>query len=173
MSRPKKWASESERKRAARQSGRNPDAPTVNPDVSAANPDAVEPNPDAGPVNPDAKTDAPANPDAPIRTEQWRLDAKAYLATGKLPKVVVPTPGFVAFRDCPDVPHDPKAPPWLGAGRGVVREHKGKRYVLVARHRGNVDLDALEHGVVTAQDFAARLDQRCEHKRIGWACHAC
>ena len=109
----------------------------------------------------------------PVTIEQWRLDAQRYMATGVLPKVPAPSPGFVAFKDCPDVPHDPKAPPWLGAGRGVVREHKGKRYVLVARHRGPLDVDALEHGVVTAQDHAARLDQRCEHKRAGWACHAC
>ena len=165
MARNRKWSSDAERKRAGRPSGRHPDAPPVNPDVLAA--------------NPDAKTDAPVNPDtsirtdAPIRTEQWRLDAQAYMATGKLPKVPVPSPGFVAFKDCPDVPHDPKAPPWLGAGRGVVREYKGRRYVLVARHRGPLDVDALEHGVVTAQDHAARLDQRCEHKRAGWACHAC
>ena len=150
MARPKKWASEADRKRSARQSGRNPDA------------DAL-------------KTDAPVNPDTSIRTpaDQWRLDAQEYMRTGKLPKVPAPSPGFVRFKDCPDVPHDPKAPPWLGAGRGVVREYKGKRYVLVARHRGVLDVDALEHGVVTADDHAARLNQRCQHKRTGWACHAC
>ena len=164
MARKRVWASEAERKaakvearRAARRLSRDANS-TVTPERDARTPA------DAGAVTP-KPVDA--------QTEQWRIDAQRYMATGRLPKVPAPSPGFVAFKDCPDVPHDPKAPPWLGAGRGVVREHKGKGYVLVARHRGPLDVDALEHGVVTAQDHAARLDQRCEHKRAGWACHAC
>ena len=162
--RKRRWASDAERKRAARQA--------IKADVPA---DDVPFNPDA-----DGKTDAPkadavridAKTDAPV--EQWRLDAREYLRTGKLPpRPTGRSTGFVAFKDCPEVPHDPQAAPWLGAGRGVVREYKGKAYVLVARHRGNVEPDALEHGVVTAQDHAARLNQRCEHKHAGWQCHAC
>ena len=131
---------------------------------------SVEAHPPVEALKP--KTDEALKP-AEAKTEQWRLDAQEYMRTGRLLPAVVPTPGFVRFVDQPHVPHDPKAPPWLGAGRGVVREYKGKRYVLVARHRGPLDVDALEHGVVTAQDHAARLNQRCEHKRAGWACHAC
>ena len=81
------------------------------------------------------------------------------------------THGFVSFADCPDVPHDCKADPWIGAGRGTARTHKGRRFVLVAR--GTADLDAPEHGVVKEADWLARLAQTCEHGLKGWACHEC
>ena len=161
--RTRKWASDAERKRATRQA--------ANPDKTDAD---VPFNPDT-----DTKTDAQSGHGVRIETktdtpiEQWRIDAQVYLRTGKLPTPPCPSPGFVAFKDQPHVPHDPQAAPWLGAGRGVVREYKGRSYVLVARHRGPVDPDALEHGVVTATDHAARLGQRCEHKRTGWQCHQC
>ena len=156
--RPRKYASEAE-KQAAYRARR---VANVTGNVTAVPNVTVEAQ--VGTVKPDEAV-------SEAKTEQWRLDAKAYMATGKLPKVQVPTPGFVRFKDCPEVPHGPKDVPWLGAGRGVVREFRGKRYVLVAR--GAVDFEAMEHGVVTEADFVARLDQRCEHKRLGWACHAC
>ena len=81
------------------------------------------------------------------------------------------TPVFVAFADCSGVPHDCKADPWIGAGRGTARTHKGRRFVLVAR--GTADLDAPEHGVVTEADWLARLAQTCEHGLKGWSCHEC
>ena len=171
----RKYASEAERKAAkveARRAARakNRDASDAKAPVEADASDASSDASDAKTVTPiEAVTPKPVD----AQTEQWRLDAQEYMRTGRLLPAVVPTPGFVAFKDCPDVPHDPKAPPWLGAGRGVVREFKGKGYVLVARHRGPLDVDALEHGVVTADDHAARLNQRCQHKRAGWACHAC
>ena len=153
--RPRKWLNEAERLAAYRakrtDSSRTVSKRTVKP---------IE-----------AVTPKPTDPDA--KTPQWKLDAQEYMKTGRLLPAVVPTPGFVKFVDQPHVPHGPKDVPWLGAGRGVVREFKGKRYVLVARHRGPLDLEALEHGVVTEGDFVARLDQRCEHKRLGWACHEC
>ena len=161
--RPRKYASEAERKaakvedqRKRRLEAKTQDDPVT---VEAETPDEAE-----TPV-----LDVPVE----AKTPQWKLDAQEYMKTGRLLPAVVPTPGFVKFVDQPHVPHGPKDVPWLGAGRGVVREFKGKQYVLVARHRGNVDLGALEHGVVTAGDFVARLDQRCEHKRLGWACHEC
>ena len=159
--RPRKYASEAERKAAKVEAQRlRREAKTLEGGVSGEAKTLDE-----------AKTVTPKPADA--KTEQWRLDAQEYMKTGRLLPAVVPTPGFVKFVDQPHVPHGPKDVPWLGAGRGVVREFKGKRYVLVARHRGPLDLEALEHGVVTESDFTARLDQRCEHKRLGWACHEC
>lgn len=162
--RKRMWSSDAERMRAKRAGTVTPeneqaDAPNENEHVKTNTLD----------VRIEAVTFEPT--DAPV--EQWRLDAREYLKTGKLPKLRYPSPGFVSFVDQPHVPHDPQAPPWLGAGRGVVRTYKGRSYVLVARHTGNVAPDALEHGVVTAYDHAARLTQRCEHKLTGWACHQC
>lgn len=77
---------------------------------------------------------------------------------------------FVAFRDCPDVPHDVTKAPWLGHGRMVPVMYKGAEYVLIARHRAG---DDTPDGVVTAADWHARLGQRCGHGRVGWACHGC
>ena len=169
MARPKTSKSEAER-RAAKLKAQRARRMKPKTEVEAKNPDS-----EFQASMHEAQNEAVVEAENPVEaeTEQWRLDAKRYMATGKLPKAPAPSPGFVAFRDCPEVPHSPTAAPWLGAGRGVVRDWKGKQYVLVARHRGNVDLDALEHGVVTADDHAARLNQRCQHKRAGWACHAC
>ena len=83
----------------------------------------------------------------------------------------VTPPGFVAFKDCPDVPRDCRADPWIGAGRGTVRTYKGRRFVLVAR--GDTDPSHPEHGVVTAADWHARQHQHCAHGLAGWSCHAC
>ena len=80
-------------------------------------------------------------------------------------------PGFVAFRDCPDVPHDCRADPWIGAGRGTERTYKGRQYALVAR--GTHGQGEHEHGVVSAADWHARLPQRCAHGLAGWSCHGC
>lgn len=74
---------------------------------------------------------------------------------------------FVPFR------HQPHVPLSLfdGFGRGTVRTHTdGRQYVLVSRHTGP---DIGEIGVVSADDWAARLGQRCEHWQAGWACHRC
>lgn len=80
-----------------------------------------------------------------------------------------PSIGFVAFRDCPDVPRSLFYPEGNrpGSGRGVPVEHKGKRYVLVSRGM------LFDEGVVTEEDWLARLDQRCGHGRNGWSCHVC
>ena len=153
MARPKIWKNEAERKRMARQSGRNPDAEAANPDASMANPDADGIETAVSPVNPDANPDAASNPDAPLEVE----------APPRQPS------GFVAFRDQAHVPHD--GPLWAGAGRGTPRTYQGAPYVLVAR--GTVDPDQLEHGVVTLADWSARLAQHCAHSLAGWSCHAC
>ena len=80
-----------------------------------------------------------------------------------------PRTDFVAFADCPHVPHD--GPLWAGSGRGTPRTYQGAQYVLVAR--GTVDPTRPEHGVVTLADWSARLTQRCGHGFAGWACHVC
>ena len=149
MARPKKWGSEAERKRAERQSGRNPDAeraPTLPESIQSGR------NPDAPPDNV-----------TPIRTRA-QIEEHAHPASASAGTVTAPS--LVPFVDCPRVPHDPAAPPWRGAGRGTVTEWQGAHYVLIARDGG-------EHGVVTAADWWARLPQRCEHNLAGWACHAC
>lgn len=76
-------------------------------------------------------------------------------------------PGFVYFKRCPDVPLS------VFDGRGYPREYKGRRYVMVARHQGGIDVTSPEHGVVTESDWLARLSLRCDHGRLGWACHVC
>lgn len=76
-------------------------------------------------------------------------------------------PGFVYFQNCPDVPLS------VFDGRGYPREYKGRRYVMVARHQGGIDVTSPEHGVVTESDWLARLSLRCDHGRLGWACHVC
>lgn len=76
----------------------------------------------------------------------------------------VPKP-FTAFRAAPGIPTDVTQPPWLGAGRCVVREWKGSRYVLIARQNGSA--------AVTEADWLSRLGQECLHGKKGWSCHIC
>ena len=145
MARPRLWASDAERKRAARQSGQvdgHDDSLGVNGQINglAERPETME----------------PAGDD---------------LINGQADGAETQPPGFVAFVDCPDVPHDCRADPWIGAGRGTVRAYKGLHYVLVAR--GTADPERPEHGVVSATDWHARLAQHCAHGLAGWACHAC
>lgn len=112
------------------------------------------------------RTDSPESVrnDDPIRTESL-----ARTASSRTDCEPGARPDFVAFKDCPNVPH--VGPLWVGAGRGTPRTYQGARYVLVAR--GTVDPDQPEHGVVTLADWTARLAQRCEHGHAGWACHTC
>jgi hypothetical protein len=63
------------------------------------------------------------------------------------------------------VPTDPQQPPWLGAGRGVAREWKGTRYVLIARQDGCA--------AVAEDVWLNRLGAECEHGRKGWSCRLC
>ena len=146
MARPRKWTSDAERMAARRvneQGGR------VNEHVPAVNeqPDRVNEHD----VRIETVNEQRAEPmDDEARTQ---------------------TPGFVAFRDCPDVPHDCRADPWIGAGRGTVRTYRGSPFVLVAR--GDTDPSHPEHGVVTAADWHARQHQHCAHGLAGWSCHAC
>ena len=152
MARPRKWANNAERMAAQRHLSAQATESRVN---------AHEPDVRIGRVN--EQNEPPAEGSVAIEAEfasvysYTSADLYAHL--------------FVRFRDQPQVPHDCKADPWIGAGRGTVREYKGRRLVLVAR--GTTDPDAPEHGVVTEADWTARLAQTCEHGLKGWSCHEC
>lgn len=157
MARPRKYSSEAERKRASR-ARLNPDKPDTKPDKPGAKPD--KPGTNLKLACPETEPESP-NPDKPCPVTP--------AAGGEPPGY---SARFVRFLDQVHVPHDPMSPPWMGAGRGVARDWQGRRYVLIARHRGAIDLSAPEHGVVTEADYRARLAQRCAHS-AGWACHYC
>ena len=74
------------------------------------------------------------------------------------------------------VRHQPHVPLSIFQGRGSPRTYHGASYVLIARSvpalvAGQCADDA--YAVIPADDWAARLDQRCAHGLQGWACHAC
>ena len=155
MARERKWINEAQRKaaklEAQRQRRLKPiEADSMNEAVSASSDEADSPD--------EADSMKPIEAVKPIE------------CTGG---PGVPPSGFVWFVDQPHVPHDVTKAPWVGYGRMVPVTYKGTSYVLIARHRGPVDVDAPQDGVVTATDWHARLNQRCEHDRDGWACHAC
>ena len=56
---------------------------------------------------------------------------------------------------------------FIGHGRGCPVEKDGKRYVMISL-KGNDN-----HGVVSEEDWKARLDYTCKHGREGWSCKEC
>lgn len=61
-----------------------------------------------------------------------------------------------------------------GHGRGQPITVEGQRVVLISKGwnkvEGGLDLD---QGVVSEEDWKARLDYTCKHGREGWACKLC
>jgi hypothetical protein len=104
---------------------------------------------------------------AAYRSRQTVQPEAETVRIGEQQPVRIEKPGFVHFRHQPHV----SLAVFNGYGRGMVRRGPdGRQYVLVARHDGP---DLGELGIVTADDWHARLGQQCEHGHVGWACHTC